>query len=198
MNRKSFDRIASLMGLLLAVILVATGALLGWGHSFASSNVTSQLAEQKIMFPAAGSPGLNALPAPDKAAMEQYAGQQLTTGAQAKVFADHYIGVHVKGIAGGKTYEEVSGEWIAANAAAQANPKDAALAAKAGMLAGQRTTLFMGETLRGLLGNAYAFWQLGQIAQVASYVSYAGAALFLILALMGFAHLRRVDEGAKI
>lgn len=37
---------------------------------------------------------------------------------------------------------------------AQANPSDTALAAKA-------QTLFRGETLRGLLLSAYAFWKLG-------------------------------------
>jgi len=36
--------------------------------------------------------------------------------------------------------------------------------------------------------NAYAFGTLGQIAMVASYVSFAGGLIFLILALLGFAH----------
>src|SRR6266542_3754318 len=38
---------------------------------------------------------------------------------------------------------------------------------------GPGATLFRGETLRGLLLNAYAFWKVGQIALVASIASFA-------------------------
>ena len=40
--------------------------------------------------------------------MRQYAGQQLTTGAQAQVYADHFIAVHLNEIGGGKTYAQLS------------------------------------------------------------------------------------------
>ena len=40
--------------------------------------------------------------------MRQYAGQQLTTGAQAETYADHFIAVHLKEIGGGKTYAQLS------------------------------------------------------------------------------------------
>ncbi|MEY4444366.1 MAG: hypothetical protein RL301_445, partial [Actinomycetota bacterium] len=119
------------MGLGLTIFLFATAALLNWGASFASQSVTDQLTPQKIMFPAPDSEGLNALPAPDKAAVEKYAGQQVTTGEQARVYATNYIGVHVKGIAGGKTYSEVSGEALGKMAASKADPTNAALAADA-------------------------------------------------------------------
>ena len=59
-------------------------------------------------------------------------------------------------------------------------------------------TVFKGESLRGMLLNAYAFWQLGQIAMIASWVTYIGGLLFLILALMGFAHSRRASEDDAI
>ncbi|CAB4694363.1 unannotated protein [freshwater metagenome] len=49
-----------------------------------------------------------------------------------------------------------------------------------------------------MLLNAYAFGMLGDIAIVASYVTFAGGILFLILALLGFAHLRRVDTDSVI
>ena len=39
MNRKTFDKIASIIGLLLAVVLIAAGAMLQWGASFANKNV---------------------------------------------------------------------------------------------------------------------------------------------------------------
>jgi hypothetical protein len=104
----------------------------------------------------------------------------------------------MQGVAGGKVYEEVSGEFLAANAQLKATPTDAALLAKVGMLGGQRTTLFMGSTLRGLLGFSYAFSVLGNIAMIASYVTFAGGILFLILALLGFAHLRRAETDSVI
>lgn len=198
MNRKQFDKIASNIGILLAVVFIAAGALLQWGGNFANSQVKSQLSEQKIVFPAADSASIKALPAADAAAMKKYAGMTMTTGAQANTWANHYIAVHMIGIGQGKTYEEVSGEFMAANAAAQANPKDATLAAKAAGLGGVRTTLFMGDTLRGLLGFSYAFSVLGSIAIIASYVAFAGGVIFLILALLGFAHLRRAATDSEI
>lgn len=198
MNRKTFDKIASIIGLMLAVILIAAGAMLQWGGNFANNNVKEQLVSQKVTFPAADSGSFKALPEKDQKAIAPYAGMDLTTGDQARVFADNYIWVHMQGIAGGKVYEEVSGEFMAASAQLKANPNDAELAAKVGQLGGQRTALFMGETLRGLLLNAYAFGTLGKIAMTASYVMFVGGILFLILALLGFAHLRRAATDSVI
>jgi hypothetical protein len=63
---------------------------------------------------------------------------------------------------------------------------------------GQRQSLFMGETLKGLLGNAYAFWQLGQIAMYASWAALVGGGLMLILSLLGFMHLRRTPDSVTV
>lgn len=198
MKRRTYDKIVTTMGLGLTVFLFVTSALLNWGYSFADKNVRDNLAAQKIMFPAADSEAIKALPAADKTEVEKFAGMQLTTGEQARTYADHYIGVHVKGIAGGKTYSEVSGAALAANAKAQANPSDTALAAEAAQLMGQRQTLFMGETLKGLLGFSFAFWQLGQIAQIASGVALIGGIVMLLLTFAGYLHLRRTDDSATI
>ena len=198
MKRRTIDRIVSLIGLGLSVFLFIAAGLLNWGYRFADQNVTDQLSAQKIMFPAAGSDSLKALGEEDRVAIEPFAGMQLTTGEQARAYADHYIGAHVKGIAGGKTYSEVSSEALAANAASKADPTNAELAAKAGALMGQRTTLFMGETLKGLLGNAYAFWQLGQIAMYAMWAALAGGVIMLILSILGFMHLRRTPESVTV
>ena len=65
-------------------------------------------------------------------------------------------------------------------------------------LDGQVNTVFTGESLRGMLLNAYAFWQLGQIAMITSWVTYIGGLLFLFLARMGFAHSRRTSEDEAI
>jgi hypothetical protein len=133
MRRRTFDALATAAGLVMAAVLLVAGILLGWGHSFVTSEVHTQLAAQQIFFPPAGSP---AIKAPEFAAMHQYAGQQMTTGAQAEVYADHFIANHLKAIGGGKTYAQLSAESLA-------QPKNAALAA-------QVQTVFRGETLRGL------------------------------------------------
>ena len=198
MKRRTIDRVVSLIGLGLTVFLFVAAGLLNWGYSFANSEITSQLSAQKITFPTADSGGFKALPADAQEAIKPFAGMQLTTGKQAKAYADHYIGVHVKGIAGGKTYSEVSGAALGASAASKADPKNAELAAQAATLMGERQTLFMGETLRGLLGYAYAFWQVGQIAMYASWAAIAGGFLMLILSILGFMHLRRTPDSVTV
>ena len=59
-------------------------------------------------------------------------------------------------------------------------------------------TVFKGQALRGMLLNAYAFGMLGDIAMVASYVTFVGGLIFLILSLLGFAHLRRAETDSII
>ncbi|NCV76891.1 MAG: hypothetical protein EB043_03090 [Actinobacteria bacterium] len=198
MKRRTIDRIVSLLGLGLSVFLFVTAALLNWGYTFANDEISRQLAAQKITFPAADSDGFKALPEEDQNALKPFAGMQLTTGEQAKAYADHYIGVHVKGIAGGKTYSEVSGAALGASAAAKADPTNTELATQAATLMGQRTTLFMGETLRGLLGFSFAFWQVGQIAMYAAWAALVGGILMLILSIMGFMHLRRTPDSVTV
>ena len=50
----------------------------------------------------------------------------------------------------------------------------------------------MGNTLRGLLLYGYAFATIGTIAGIAAIVSFVGAAVLLVLGLLGLAHSRRV------
>jgi hypothetical protein len=181
MRRRTFDALMVFAGLAVAAILLVAGVLLSWGHSFVNNEVHSQLAAQKIFFPPAGSP---AIKAPEFAAMHQYAGQMMTTGPQAQVYADHFIANHLTEIAGGKTYAQVS-------ELALANPKNATYA-------GQVAALFKGTTLRGMLLNAYGFWKMGEIAGIAAIFAFGGAALLLILSFMGLWHLRRVPETAEV
>jgi hypothetical protein len=190
MRRKTFDAMVSTGGLVLAIVLVIAGALLVWAQNFADSNVKTQLVAQKIDFPAKGSPALKADPEITKY-VTPYAGQSVTNGKQAEVFADHYIKVHLSEVAGGQTYSEVSGQYLALS---KSNPNDPKLTA----LAGQRQTLFMGETLRGMLLNAYAFWKMGQIAGIAAIASFSAAGLMLLLSALGFWHLRRVSPEAEV
>ena len=181
MRRKTFDTLLTAAGLVVAVILLVAGALLSWGSSFVSTQVHDQLVAQKIFFPPAGSEGLDAKTYPG---LQQYGGQQLTTGEQAGAYADQFIAKHLEEIAGGKTYSELS-------TLSRANPQDTELA-------GQVQTMFRGETLRGLLLNAYAFGTMGQIAGIAAAVSYVGAALMFFLSILGIVHSRRTPADAVV
>lgn len=182
MRRRTFDILLTAVGLLLTIVFAVAGGLLIWGYTFADDNVHNQLAAQQIFFPPKGSP---ALASPQIGPyLDQYAGQQLVNGAQAEAYANHFIAVHLSEVAGGKTYSQVSTE-------SQANPNDATLKAQA-------NTLFQGETLRGLLLNAYAFWQLGQIARWAAIAAFIATGLMLVLTILGFWHLRRVSPQEEL
>ena len=182
MRRKSFDTLASAAGIVIAAVLLSASGLLFWAHSFITDNVRTQLVAQKIYFPAAGSDQLND-PAV-KPYLSKYAGQQLTTGTQAKAYADHFIAVHLKEMTGGQTYSQLSGKSLA-------NPSDTKLAA-------QVQTVFRGETLRGLLLNAYAFGTMATVAFVAAWIAVGAGAALLVLAALGMLHARRTGDDVKI
>jgi hypothetical protein len=184
MRRRTFDALVSAAGLLLAAILVVAGVLLTWGHSYANSQVTSQLSAQKIVFPTTNSPEFKILPAANRAQMAKYAGETMTNGAQAEVYANYFIGRHLFLIGGGKTYSQLSGEALA-------QPNNTALAK-------QVDAMFRGTTLRSMLLEAYGFWQFGQIALIAAIASYIAAGLMLVLSFLGFVHLRRTAPEAEI
>jgi len=184
MRRKTFDLLVSTGGLVLAAVLLVAGGLLMWGYSFANSQVHDQLAAQKIVFPTRANPEFKALPAADQAAMGAYAGQTLTTGAQAKTYADHFIAVHLAEMGNGKTYSQLS-------AASMAAPKNTALATLV-------QTVFRGTTLRSMLLEAYGFWQFGQIALYAAIASFIGAGLILILSIAGLVHGRHTTNETEV
>jgi hypothetical protein len=184
MRRRTFDALATMAGVVLAVVLAIGGGLLLWGHSVISTDVHTQLAAQKIVFPPANSAPIKELPAADAAAMSQYGGQLMTTGAQAQAYADHFIAVHLTKIGGGQTYSQLSAKSLA-------QPKNTALAQ-------QVQTMFRGTTLRGMLLNAYGWWQMGQIMLVSAFVAFGAAVLFLILSGLGFWHLRRTTPQSEM
>ena len=180
--RSSFDKLISWTGIVVAGVLLVAGGLLVWASSFATQNVHDQLKAQQITMPAAEGLTTPAM----KANLAQYAGQDLTTGAQAKAYADYYIQEHMNASSGGKTYSQISGEFMAASKAdptAQAT-KD---------LGDLRQTLFMGTTLRGMLLNAYAFATLGTIAMWAAIASFIGAAVMMALGVLGLRHAHTVE-----
>ena len=197
MRRKSFDAIVSAGGVLLTIVLVVAGILLFWGYSFANNTVSSQLSAQKITFPTAAQLAQAKNPAPGGFSeitpamvpyLKPYAGQQLTTGAEAQAYANHFILIHLQEMTGGKTYSQVSAEAMTLPPGSKAQVAAANLA----------DTVFKGTTLRSMLLNAYGWWQMGQIALISSIASWAFAAVTLLLAGLGIWHFRRVPVEEEI
>lgn len=176
MRRRTFDALMTVAGAIVALVLLVAAGLLAWVSDFVDDQVTSQLASQRIFFPEKGSESLQDPRV--KPHLEQYAGQQLTTGPQARAWADHYIAVHLEDIGGGKTYSELSAE-------SRANPDDEELKATV-------DTVFRGTTLRSMLLSAYAFSQMGTVAFYGAIAALVGAIIMLVLSLLGMWHLRHV------
>lgn len=162
MNRSLRWRILSLQAALVVILGFAAGVAF-WASNYVQSQVSTQLTAQEISFPAANSAEITALPAADATAMRQYAGQKLTTGPQAEVWANDFIRIHLSSM---PTYEQAS-------AAARANPTSAKDAATL-------NTVFTGTMLRGTLLNAYGWWSVG------TYTFYAAIGLTIAaIAVLG-------------
>jgi hypothetical protein len=181
MSRKVFDVLTSAGGVVAVVVLLIAGGLLTWGHSFASSNVRDQLAQQQIFFPSAAAfahPKAGTEITPSMVpSVSQYAGEQLLTGAQAQAYSNHFIAVHLSEMPYGGVYSKIS-------AAAIAQPTNVKLAAL-------KATSFTGTTLRGLLLEAYAFSVIGSIMLIGAIASFVLAAIMAALVAAGVWHARR-------
>lgn len=174
-NRKSIDITLTLLGVVVSIFLLIAGCLGLYAWHFATGEVHNQLAAQQVYFPPKGSPALDPAEFPG---LQKYAGQQVDNGPKAKAFADEYIAVHLKNIAGGQTYAQISNE-------AMQDPTNTKLQQ-------QKQTLFQGETLRGLLlGSGYAYWTFGMIALYAAIAAFAGAAVMAVLVLLGWRQIKR-------
>jgi hypothetical protein len=188
MKRRIFDTLTSAGGAVLIVVLLIAGGLLTWGHSFVDSNVHNQLGRQDITFPAKAAfahakAGTEITPSMIPS-VSQYAGQPLTTGAQAEVYADDFIAVHLSEMPLGGVYSKIS-------AAALAKPNDASLKAL-------EQTSFQGTTLRGLLLEAYAFSEIGLIMLWGAIASFILAAILALLTVLGFRHAQQTDPAAEL
>lgn len=183
--RAVLDKLISWTGLALAAVLLIAGGLLTWANTFIGDQVDQQLTQQGITMPEGEA--LASLPKKDAAALEEYAGSALDTGPEARAYADHYILAHMNAASDGRTYEEVSSEFLALDDEAKASEEGQALG-------GLRQTLFMGNTLRGLLLYGYAFATIGTIAGYAAIAAFVGGFVLLALALLGMRHARRTVE----
>ncbi|NDE66185.1 MAG: hypothetical protein EB049_05765 [Actinobacteria bacterium] len=192
MKRRTFDKLVSFVGLGLAALLLIFGGMLNFGASFANDSVKSQLENQNIAFPIEAG-----LPSETKDQLKKWAGKQVTTGEMARDYSDLFILEHMNSAANallGKpaTYSEVSAAYMSAQRDGVTTPEQLQ------KIADLKETLFQGNTLRGMLLEAYAFGTLGVIAGYAAIASLVGGVLFLLLGIAGLMHIRRTPEDATI
>jgi hypothetical protein len=176
MDRSNWDKIVSGAGAVIAVVLIALGAMAIYGGNFGQQNVRDRLEPQNISFPPA-----EAMTPQEKAEIGTFAGQKVENGVQAEAFS-RYIGGHLEGINDGATYSETS-------AAARADGLAPDVAAE---LQGKADTLFKGETLRSILLNAYGWWTIATIAFWAGVAMVIAGLLLGIFSILGFRHARKV------
>ena len=103
MNRKAWDKIVSASAAVIAVAMIVLGGFAIYGGNFGRDNVQSRLEPQNITFPP-----FDAMTPEEQQEVGAFAGQQVTTGAQAEAFS-RYIGGHLAAVNDGKTYAETSG-----------------------------------------------------------------------------------------
>lgn len=198
--RSTLDKLISGTGLLLAVVLLVAGGLLTWANVFIGDQVEEQLIAQDITMPEG--PALEGLPDADVAALEEFSGSPMDTGSEARAYADHFILAHMNA-----SGEELAGEpQTYSMASAKARELGGALAENPDATQEQidevtawndlKATLFQGSTLRGLLLYAYAFATMGTIAGYAAIASYVGAAVLLVLGLLGLRHAKKIQATA--
>ena len=159
-----------------AIGMIVAGALAVLAGIYDRQVVHDQLTPQKIVFPEKGPelpPELN-----------KYAGEQVDTGAEAKAYADDFIGAHLEGIGEGKSYSEVSAEFME-------DPNNKELAA-------QRQTMFMGETLRGMLLNAWGWGTLGMVATITGVVLIVIGLVLLAIPLLAGREARRAAAAQTV
>ncbi len=164
MNRALRFRILTLQ-IVAFLVLGAASFVAFYASNFTTSEIHDQLAPQQIVFPASAAQGL-------PADLQAYAGQQVLNGDQAHAYAEHFIALHLSTIGKGHPYSYWSGLAI--------STQDPAAKAQAQGIA---DTLFKGETLRGLLNEAYAFSVFGAIAFFAG-IGLAVAAVVALSALV--------------
>jgi hypothetical protein len=181
MDRSTWDKIVSGAGAVVAVVLIAVGAMAIYGGNFGQQNVRDRLVPQNIVFPPA-----DAMTPEELAAVGEFAGQKVDTGVEAEAFS-RYIGGHLEAVNDGATYSETS-------AAAREEGLDPKVAAE---LQAKADTLFKGESLRAMLLNAYGWWTVATIALWAGIAMVIAGLLLGILAILGFRHAGKASTSTE-
>ena len=178
MNKAIRWRLVSLQAMLLIILVGASGFLFYEGN-FVTNMVKDELTAQQVFFP--GTDQIKAGGALDPAVFSQeirdQAGNQVTDGNQARIYANDFINVHLQGVAGGLTYASIGTKISAVSAQLAATPRTdpnyTTLQSQVATLNGEKATLFNGEMLRGTLLNSWGWWTLGL------YTTYAAIGLMI-------------------
>ena len=147
---------------MIVVLGFGAGAMF-YANNFTNSQIRGQIEPQQIFFPKDVEPTIEEINTkypdlqPYIADLRNNQGQQVLTGNQAHVFAEAYLGVHLRDIDNGKPYSVLSSEARTEKDPALKAEKDAKV-----------QTAFRGETLRSILNQAWAFSVMGDIAMYAA------------------------------
>jgi hypothetical protein len=177
-NKEIRWRIISLQAMLVIILMGASGFLFYEG-SFVTGMVKDELTAQQVFFPTADQikTGGALDPAEFSQEIRDQAGNQVTDGNQARIYANDFLAKHLQAVAGGSTYASIGTKITAATtalaAASKTDPNYATLQAQVATLNGEKTTLFTGEMLRATLLNSWGWWTLGV------YTTYAGIGLLI-------------------
>lgn len=164
---------------ILAVLFIVLGIGAVFGGTFAHGFVSDQLKQEQITMPS-GQAITSLKDQESQDILKRYENEPLTTGPQAKAYADNYIWQHMQAASDGRTYGQLGDDIKAAEAAGKS--KD-----EIKKLSEARDTLFQGDTLRGMLLSAYGWWLVGSIAL---YAGIGLAVLGLILGLIAMFGLK--------
>jgi hypothetical protein len=179
MNKAIQWRIVTLQAILVVVLAGASVFAYGMG-TFTTTQIRDELTAQQVYFPSADQIKTGGALDPAKFPQEirDQAGNQVTDGNQARIYANDFLGEHLQGVAGGLTYATVGTKVSQLNAQLANTSKDdpnyATIQTQITTLNAQRETLFKGETLRSMLLNAYGWWTIGV------YTTYAAYALMIV------------------
>lgn len=222
MASQVYKTLAKIVG----IVLILGGAVAIFAGNFTGGFIKSQLEDQAVVLPTEEAIDAQLesgrIQQEDADAIRPVAGEAVTTGKQAEIFANHYIYAHMKaGVAGaglpeGTTYATVGGitsektaeltEEVAADnpdadeatvaKLVQAEINDPmteyALAEEVASLNDLRySTLLDGNTLRGMLLNAYGW---GMIGTIATWAGIGAIVIGLALTAFGFLYKGRKDE----
>jgi hypothetical protein len=213
MKRRTLDVLFSAGGVLFAILLLVLGLVLANQAAFADDYVRDQLSQQQIKFaPEEALRGEQDADGGD--CLVKYAGETLQTGKQSECYANQFIAYHMRESAtkladetgneayDGATYATLGGVTRGLQAQIDemttAGEDTAAMEeelAKAGQL---RTSMFQGETLRGLLLTTYGFSIFGDRAQLAATICFLAAALVFLLSIAGFIHAARTPPEERV
>ncbi|MDY6049551.1 MAG: hypothetical protein SPI77_03155 [Corynebacterium sp.] len=206
---KTLAKIVGILLLIVGVVAIYTG-------SFAGGFVKDELTAQGITMPteqAINAQTGKSIQQEDADILLKYAGSPMDTGAEAKAYAEHYVGAHMRNTAkqndisaatfqaaGDKVTEltnalkeeltaqnpDKSEQEITALANAEIANKETTneTAKKVASLQKLRTdTFFMGSMIQGTLLNAYGWGLVGTIVTIVGWLLIVAG---IIIALLGF------------